>query len=229
MQSSYLSFAEYGTLVKIPANKPATFSYQGHEDEPFFILVSGICALQATSKRGEELTLFYFKEGEMMGYSPALNDMFPLENEGDYLYSERDVYNIVAKTDSTALCFPYKYFQPLWSKNENFRMVLLESLHRHHISLTGRSSYSANHSAVSTLCTMLARNAMRDANGKHVLKEPFSYAELARRIGVHQVTVARIMRELIAEGTLSRSGHRIFVENSEQLLRYAREELQLKY
>ena len=229
MKYGYRSFAKFGTPEHIPANSPLSYNYRLHETESFFVLVSGTCALQAISKKGDELTLFYFREGEMMGHSPLLNDMFMHEGTGDYLYSERDIYVIETKTDCDVLRFPTESFQRLLFSDEGFRMVLLESMQRHYVSLTGRSSYSANRSATSTLCTILARNAVRAENGRYVLEERFTYAELARRIGVHQVTVARIMSKLIEEGTLSREGKRVFVENDGRLLSYARGEDQIKY
>lgn len=229
MKYDYRSFAEFGALEHVPANSPLSYNYQLHETKSFFVLVSGTCALQAISKKGDELTLFYFREGEMMGHSPLLNDIFLQEGTGDYLYSERDIYVIEAKTDCDVLRFPSDCFQRLLFNNEGFRMVLLESMQRHYVSLTGRSSYSANRSATSTLCTILARNAVRAEDGRYVLEEQFTYAELARRIGVHQVTVARIMSKLIEEGTLSRKGKRVFVENGTRLLGYARGEEQIKY
>lgn len=229
MKYDYRSFAEFGTPEHVPANMALSANYKAHENKPFFVLVSGACALQTASKKGDELTLFYFREGEMMGHSPLLNNLFQQEGTGDYLYSERDIYVIMAKTDCEVLRFPSSCFQTLLDENVAFRMVLLESMQRHYVSLTGRSSYSANHSAVSTLCTMLARNAVRCGDGRHTLEGQFTYAELARRIGVHQVTVARIMSGLIKEGTLSRKGKHVYVEDDLRLLRYAREEIQLKY
>jgi CRP-like cAMP-binding protein len=224
------TFENFGEHICVPANTSLSFAYNECEKEPFYLLISGTCALQTIDKAGAELTLFYFHTYDVMSFSTALTEYLQISHaeDGDYLYSERSVFTVVTKTNCELIRFPHSSFAEMFDIGE-FHLLLIRSLHRHYISLSARSVFSANNSAPAMVGITLLRNSQPASHGKRLVESFLTYPEIARRTSLHHVTVARIMRKLISEGTLSRSGKRVYIEDDDRLLRYIRDEIQLKY
>lgn len=84
-------------------------------------------------------------------------------------------------------------------------------------------------SAVIRLCYLLDEQSFPDADGRLLLDSCFSYSELSKYLGVHDVTVARIMSTLKKQGIIEKEGHRTFLKDRNQLLRIINRELDIKY
>ncbi len=80
------------------------------------------------------------------------------------------------------------------------------------------------------LCKMLYYNAFVDQDERLRVKPEFSsFVRLSQKLGVHKVTVSKMMRALRHEEVLYTEGRKIYIRDKEKLLAYAMNEHQLFY
>lgn len=79
----------------------------------------------------------------------------------------------------------------------------------------------AQGSTVECLCAFLRKQTNLNDDGRAQLDPSFTYKKMAGLLGIHAVTVGNIMRSLINEGTFSREGRKLFLENESRLISLA--------
>lgn len=80
------------------------------------------------------------------------------------------------------------------------------------------------------LCKLMYFNSYLDNDGYWRVKEEYSsFIRLSQKLGVHKVTVSKMMRALRKENVLFTEGRQIFIKDRELLFAYAMNERQLSY
>ena len=64
---------------------------------------------------------------------------------------------------------------------------------------------------------------------RRIVNKHFNYVELSKYLGVHTVTVSRIMRSLKQVGAIEKDGHLIVIKNLDILERYIQDTESLPY
>ena len=62
-----------------------------------------------------------------------------------------------------------------------------------------------------------------------MITKDYTFTEIASMLGVHHVTVSRIIRVLCEENVLRKDGGCILILNRERLMQYANNEIPLSY
>lgn len=94
--------------------------------------------------------------------------------------------------------------------------------------LTHHFHNSQKSNAVSKLAlTLLALS--ENTNEQLIVHKEFNYTELSKYLGVHHITITRIMSILKKEGVIEKKGHTILIIDKEQLLLYAHNKKTLQY
>ena len=88
---------------------------------------------------------------------------------------------------------------------------------------------SRESSAAGRLCGLLLEQSEKDAGGELVLDSLFTYDELSHYLGVHNITVARIMSALKKEGVIRKLGRKTVISDMKKLKAIIDEELILEY
>ncbi|MGN1397962.1 MAG: helix-turn-helix domain-containing protein, partial [Streptococcus gallolyticus] len=96
-------------------------------------------------------------------------------------------------------------------------------------SIGERAFYSCHNLIAVNLSLFLLDQAEKDASGTLVLDTVFTYQEIACYLGVHAVTIARMVKALRDEQLIDKIGHQIRIINPEQMARLITEERKIDY
>lgn len=211
--SDFEQLCQYGVLQNF--SKGHVF-YDVYENQSYvYCLAEGLCALTSLKDCGKEHIYYYLKAPNIIGSIPAF-----INASAETTISDESFFLLVAKSN----CKVYRLTQ------ETFFEVLEKSPHLvkffiSHVVNTSRDllkhSYimtesSASAKIASTLLSLAEYHA-----GTYTLNKAFSYIELSKYLGVHHITVARIIAYFKDEGILRKKGHLIILEDLDTLRLYA--------
>ena len=176
-----------------------------------YCLEEGVCALTSTNKNDEEKIYQYFKSGDLMGYIPHYMNLYEPNTCLDF--------SIVAKSDCTFYEIPYDAFTQFLDLHPQFYPWLLEQTIYQYTGLLTHIYHLEDNDNLSNLCkTLLELATIKD--GKLHLHKCFSYAEIAKYIDVHVITVTRLMKRLKDEGIIFKRGHHTIIADPIRLSEY---------
>lgn len=198
--------------VKIQIGKNQYFSSINNHENTTYCLISGVCALMQFTQNGEEIVYHYFKEGDLIGGVP-----FFLSHKGaseiDSLYHFCSLYT---KTDCILYKIPFSAIEQKIKKEPELGYWIGECISRHFMAVISHMHASKEDHTAGRLCRTLLELA-DEKRGRYELQKYFTYTELARYLGVHPVTVSKIMLDLKRVGVIEKEGHKIVICDREQL------------
>lgn len=212
---------QYGERVTIPKGDKLTNSVAGEVDGDIYILLSGICALSSISCDGRETTYLYFKKQQFVGFTPLMANFY-------LNYYGKKTFSIVAKTTCIAYRIPNKHFQDLLGF-PSVAALMVNTLTENLVYLMEHFHSRQNEPALVQFSRFLLDQAEKDRSGTLVLNTVFTYPEMACYLGVHAVTIARMVKALRDEQLIDKTGHQIRIINPEELAKLITEERKIDY
>lgn len=178
------------------------------QDKYVYFLEQGICALTSTSPDGRERIYQYFLSGDFICFTPAFNRQYP-----DDIFL---AFAMMAKADCILCQIPYSLFLSYVDEHPVLYRWLFEKAVTHYDNAL-RHSYSLQEGDnFMSLCQVLLELAARQ-DTHYVLQKEFSYGELANYLGIHTITVTRLMARLKDLGIIIKNGHQTVIQDVEQL------------
>ncbi|MBO5139784.1 MAG: Crp/Fnr family transcriptional regulator [Peptococcaceae bacterium] len=222
MNSSY--FVNEITLLKnypeVTFQKKENILLQGSKANYVYYLSSGICTRNIITEKGDEIvydmrsaddTVFCLL-GALALYLPV-----PLHET-----------NFTAKTFCVCHKIPAQDFINFLSQHPSIMHELLKlALHRYNF-LDKNFQSKQKQSTANRVCSFLAEN-LYEQNKRYYVKEHLTNTEISRYLGVHRVTIVKIMQALIAEEIVEKTSRGLLIKDIDSLLVYARDEDILKY
>lgn len=200
------------------------FIYQ-HTDEPnekyIYLLEEGICALTSMTLDGEETIHLYFHPRRLISFNQhfitkELNPACDLR------------FAIIAKTPCTVYQIPLSVFRGMLRTDMDFNQYVMETLANNYQEVLVHLHWRVEKSAIARLCYLLLEIAQSNHTNTLVPRF-FTYSELAKYLGVHQVTVSRIMTKLKKLGYIKKCPEGLSIENTEALWALMEPDSQFKY
>ncbi|MEG0086050.1 MAG: Crp/Fnr family transcriptional regulator, partial [Niameybacter sp.] len=191
--------------------------YDGYENhESIYCLFEGLCALMSLKDSGKEHIYHYIKAGSIIGFIPAFLAYTNTEDTSSEAY-----FLIKAKSD----CQVFRLDKTLFFELLEFVMLSMANISRDLLKhfYTAQESNAASKIAFTLLSLAEAHEDCR------ILHKEFNYHELSKYLGIHHVTVTRIMGCLKDEGIIVKVGHSIKIINQEALMDYAQSKKLLQY
>lgn len=177
-------------------------------DKYVYFLEEGICALTSTSSDGREHIYQYFLAGDFICFTSAFNRQYP-----DEVFL---AFAMMAKADCVLCQIPYSLFRGYVDEHPVLYRWLFEKAVSHYDNAL-RHSYSLQEGDnFTSLCQALAELAVSQ-DPFYVLQKEFSYGELANYLGIHTITVTRLMARLKEMGVVRKNGHQTVIQDMEQL------------
>lgn len=177
-------------------------------DKYVYFLEEGICALTSASLDGRERIYQYFLSEDLIGFTPAFNRHYP---DDTFL-----AFSIMAKSDCVLCRIPYSHFRSYVEEHPTLYRWLFEKAVNHYDSSL-RHSYSLQEGDnFMSLCQALLELATPQ-DSQYVLQKEFSYGELANYLGIHTITVTRLMARLKGLGIVMKNGHQTVIPDLERL------------
>ena len=194
-----------------------------HQGEPLaslFFILKGAGIVGCVDEDGGERVLHYFHRGDCAGKAALYRE------RGDSPIFEGA--SIVAKTD--CLCYKVSLDACVdYAQNhaDVFR-YLMEVLGQEVGRLEENLMLLRENKSAAILCRFFEDNAY-DQRGVLALDRWFNYEELSRILGIHSVTISRMVRCLMEEGVVAREPHRFLILRPDDLANYAAGRRHLHY
>ena len=193
---------------------------QGTKVEYVYFLVHGICVRNALTEKGDEI-VYDMRSANHTVYSL-------LGAVSYYLPDQRYATNFTAKTHCICHQVPIGKFIEFLNSNPSVMHDLLRlALDRYNF-INQNFQSKQKQSTANRLCSFLAEN-LYEQNKQYYVKEHLTNTEISRYLGVHRVTIVKIMQALIAEEIVEKTSHGLLIKDLDSLLVYARDEDILKY
>lgn len=200
------------------------FIYQ-HTDDPsekfIYLLDEGICALTSMTMEGEENIHLYFHPFRLISFNQHI-----ITEKLDPICDIR--FAIIAKTPCTVYQIPLATFWDMLRTDMDFNRFVMQTLANNYQEVLVHLHWRVEKSAIARLCYLLLEIA-QSSRKQTLIPKFFTYSELAKYLGVHQVTVSRIMTKLKKMGYIKKCPEGLFIEDENALRTLIQNESQFKY
>lgn len=186
-----------------------------------YLLEEGICALTSITKQGEEKVYTYFRPRRLISFTQLL--VTPGKHEPG-----RPEFSVVTKTPCSLCQIPYFAFQELVQKDPEFNAALIETLADNYSDALIHFHMMKEEPAAVRLCHLLLE-VSQIRSGCRTVPRFFTYAELAKYLGCHPVTVSRIMAKLKQRGFIKKVRSGITIQREEALKELINSESRFQY
>lgn len=202
----YQAIRSLGTLIQV--KKHDLLSNRAQKDKYVYCLEQGLCALHSISTDGREQIYQYFFPGDFVGFIPAFVKSY--SDETFYAFS------ITAKSACTLYQIPYRTFLDYVDTHPDFYRWLFQVTVSHYDNALRHSYALQEGDNITSLCHALMELSTCQ-NGVCLLPKDFSYPELSNYLGVHTITVTRLMARLKEAGIISKQGHQTIIQDMDGL------------
>lgn len=172
-------------------------------------LDEGKCVLSLDDSRGDVISLFYFKPGQLVNFLPLLVKCFPLDPVLLRRKIPSSYFHVKALTDCRLYSIDLDWFTREFASNPG-----LECLFLHAAMLNLINSYKNVWNApilsnTQRICTLI--NASVEEDG--VIPTYLTQAEISRHLSMHPITVAKIFGQLRKAGLIEKKGSKLVIVN----------------
>ena len=217
---------KYGQRFTVKRGEIISDSIEGSDNEYMYILDKGLAALTSTNKRGDEFIYIFFKAPRCIGFSPLVRKMMDIQPFPEV--HQPTLLSILAKSD----CVLYRISQNDFSefmKDREFSDLMTQVIFSTYMDMLYHYYTSREASAAGRLCGLIVEQSEADKSGRLILDPLFTYDELSHYLGVHNITVARIMSALKKEGIIKKDGRKTVISDMEKLRAVMNEDIILQY
>lgn len=173
-----------------------------------YYLEEGIVALTDLMEDGDERVYRYHKRGELLGIFKLYNQIPCLKNSPQHTVC--DIYNSVTKTDCVVYRLDPEVVLRFLYQNPEMLIEQIRMTGKVNINHSFRYSRMLKNRTPNILCEVMLEFS-RETDGVLQLDPYFSNAEIARYMGIHVVTVGKILKQLKAEKLIDRKDGRIVI------------------
>lgn len=193
--------------------------------DDIYYLEEGIVALTDLLEDGDERIYRYHKRGELLGIFKLYNMIPSLKNSPRHTIC--DIYNSVSKTDCVVYRLNPEAVLDFLYRNPEMLIEQIRMTGKVNINHSFRYSRMLKNRTPNILCEVMLEFS-RETDGVLQLDPYFSNAEIARYMGIHVVTVGKILKQLKAEKLIDRRQGRIVILNRQGMEEYLGEKI-MKY
>jgi len=190
-------FYQQGKRLEVPRGAELYNSALDQNKGFAYFLDSGFCSLAGMTRDGREHIFLYFPGQRIVGFM----QLMPVDvEEGAHII-------ITAKTPCVVYRVTREQFQGFLD-DPFFQRYMLHVLAENYMNLIKHYQSGQDQCATCRLCGLLLDYA-EEEGGRLRMPAYFNMAELSRYLGVHTVTVSRIVTQLKQRGYIEKQGHRI--------------------
>lgn len=206
-------FKRYGTQIKV--EKETSLCNPMLSDTYIYYLVKGIASLTSLTSEGEEKDFLYFSQDSLLGFAPALMRHYR-KMRGEPAKApdaeESIPFGIDTKTDCCFYRLEEKAFERLLEEDPHFQSYVVEAATLNYVTLV-KKFYSAQEESASMRFYKWLLEFSAPEGKNRIVPNGFTYAEIAKYLGMHPVTVYKLAAKLKKEGILIKEkGHIVILD-----------------
>ncbi|MDQ0221481.1 Crp/Fnr family transcriptional regulator [Streptococcus moroccensis] len=201
-------FKKSGEHQTVPKGEVITVTRTQESISAIYFLETGIASLMSINEKGEKQTFQYFTKPGFLNSIPYLTrSRLGFEND-------REI-EVIAKSSCDVWKIPVDRFE-CYRNNPDFLNLLLDNVLQDYIFAMDKQQNGSNGNTLSNLCQFIDQYA-QPGDSYRRLNKLFTYAEIASFLQVHEVSVARLMKELKEAGVIVKEGHELVIRDEETL------------
>lgn len=212
-------FYRHGKRLQITRGTELYRSSVDAEWKCAFFLDRGFCSLSGLTRGGKEHVFLYCQGKRLIGFLPLMHISRDTKDPLPVI--------ITAKTACVVYQVTAAQFED-FLEEPDFNKYLALTLAENYLGLLKHYQSMQDQCATSRLCRLLLDYAIKEGE-RMMMPAYFNMTELSRYLGVHTVTVSRIMAQLRQRKYIDKIGHRIVVLDREQLKRSIEEQRNFDY
>lgn len=193
--------------------------FDNFSEQYVYLLEEGICALTSLSRDGGETVHLYFYPRRIISFNHHIS------NSRQHSIDEVR-FTIMTKTNCTLYQIPLAAFQEMLCTNQDFNQYVMQTLATNYQEALIHLHWRVEKSAIARLCRLLLEIS-RHTGG--TIPRFFTHAELAKYLGVHQVTVSRIMARFKQQGYIKKCPEGLSITDEQAFRTLIEGESQFKY
>ena len=197
-----------------------TIICQGTSIDHVYYLVKGSCKRILNTYDGKGIVLDYLDaNGSINCFIGALS-----------AYRDRNEYgsSFQAASPCELRKIPKNEFKALFRDNPDLMEEFLASVIKRYDSLKNNFASRQSGNTPASLCQLILDQS-EDVGGSLRWNRQMTYEEIGRYIGVHRVTVSKMIAALVETGVLIRDFDSFAILNESALAKYSRSEMLLRY
>lgn len=176
-------------------------------------LDSGKCVLSLDDSRGDTISLFYFKPGQLVNFLPLLVKCFPLDADLLKRKVPSSHFHVKALTDCRLYSINMDWFAREFGRDSSLQCLFLHAAMLNLINSYRNVWNAPILSNTQRICTLII--ASQEENG--VLPGYLTQAEISRHLSMHPITVAKIFARLRKAGHIEKRDNAFVVANPDSL------------
>lgn len=207
-------FQQYGT--KFQVKKETSVCSPRLSDSYVYYIVKGIASLSSMTREGEEQDFIYFPQDHIIGFVPALMRHYRKQKNEELPEEAKPCFGIDTKTDCVFYRMEEKVFERLISEDTKFLASVMEAVTCNYVTLVKKYHTAQEEKASGRLYQWLLDFSAQEG-GVKVVPNGFTYAEIAKYLGMHPVTVSKLASQLKKEGIIKKEKGRIVILEENKL------------
>ena len=213
-------FERYG--MRIEVKRETSIFNPRLSDSYIYYLVEGIASLTSLTMDGEEKDFIYFPHDHLLGFAPALMRHYrKIRGEehtlsGDDCLQEKIPFGIDTKTDCVFYRLDERTFETLLEEDACFLSYIMEAVTCNYVTLVRKFHDTQEECASKRLYKWFLAFSSREGQYRAV-PHGFTYAEIAKYLGMHPVTVSKLSSALKKSGIIKKEKGRILIIDEARL------------
>ncbi|MEG6616728.1 Crp/Fnr family transcriptional regulator [Peptococcaceae bacterium 1198_IL3148] len=196
---------------------------QGEKIQFLYYLASGSCYRTTFTEKGDEI-IFGVKEASNNSFIECMLGVLIL-----YTDNETSVNNFIAKTNCSCYKIPKETFLQYVQDKPNILTQLVSMAMAELRELTSSFQARQEGKVANRLCELLLKNSQQKQGRLLVNKDYSNHTKISQFLGIHKVTVAKIIKALKEEGVISKERAGIVILDKDRLTAYAQAEKTIEY
>lgn len=221
--------------ARIEVKKETSLCSPKLSDSYVYYIVEGIASLTSLTTDGEEKDFIYFPQGHLLGFTPALMRHYrKLDGKGaavglEFGDEDKIPFGIDTKTDCVFYRMPEREFESLLETDARFLAYIMEAVTCNYVRLIWKLHDAQEEGAMQRLCKWFLTFSVfqssesldgwdaEKSHGCRAVPRGFTYAEIAKYLGMHPVTVSKLASGLKKAGIIKKNKGRILVMDEKRL------------
>lgn len=183
--------------------------------EKVHCLEKGKCALCVNDPRGDPISMFYFRPGQMINFLPLLVQCFPFDKFIMQKKIPSNLFHVKALSDCELIVLDTEWFINTFLKETSICYFSLYSCILNLLNI-----YMCVHncpilSNAQRICLLLISSIEDSPEG--VIPPHLTLIEISRHLSIHSVTVAKIFSKLRNMGIIGKQGSNMVIMDMDRL------------
>lgn len=213
-------FEQYGS--RIEAKRGSSICNPKLCGRYVYYLVDGIASLTSINMDGEEKDFIYFNSDTLLGFVPVLMQHYRKHRriqEENTPSSKKagSPFGIGTKTDCVFFRIDEQKFERLIEQDPDFLSYVMETVTYNYVAMVEKFQNMQEERASVRLYKWFLTFS-KPENGYRIVPHGFTYAEIAKYLGMHPVTVSKLAADLKKQGVIEKREGKLVILKEDWLM-----------